>query len=313
MHSRLLPYALALASGGIWGLTFSLARMATEASKEPLGLALWQAVGGALVLFIYCILRKQMPPISKRSIRHFAVIGVFGSAIPSSLLFYAAPNVPAGVLAITIALVPIITYALSLLIGSDHYSLRRLIGIGAGFVAILLIMLPDSDVQNNALTEGSTRFWVAMSLLATVAYTMENIYVDRSVARDVSMAGILLGGLTAAALVLAPIVWITDAFVPLSLPFDNLDAVVVAMSIVSSLAYLMFLSLIRLAGAVFASMSGYVVTLSGVFWGIVIFSETHSIWIWGALIMMIVGMALVTPNIRSGSPVPGDQLSNNGQ
>ena len=45
----------------------------------------------------------------------------------------------------------------------------------------------------------------------------------------------------------------------------------------------------------FAAQTAYVVTLSGVLWGIVIFGEQHSPWIWGALAVMLIGLALVTP------------------
>jgi drug/metabolite transporter (DMT)-like permease len=55
---------------------------------------------------------------------------------------------------------------------------------------------------------------------------------------------------------------------------------------------------IGLAGSVFASQTGYVVTLAGVIWGIVLFGETHSAWVWGSVVMMMLGLALVTPRRR---------------
>jgi hypothetical protein len=46
---------------------------------------------------------------------------------------------------------------------------------------------------------------------------------------------------------------------------------------------------------VFASMAGYVITLSGVFWCMLFFDEIHSTWVWSSLALMLAGMALVTP------------------
>ncbi len=69
MNAVALPYALAILSGGIWGLTFSLARMASEASAEPLGLALWQALGGGLVLLLYCLYRRLMPVLNRTALK----------------------------------------------------------------------------------------------------------------------------------------------------------------------------------------------------------------------------------------------------
>ena len=67
------------------------------------------------------------------------------------------------------------------------------------------------------------------------------------------------------------------------------------MTVVSRTAYVMFLYLIKMSGAVFAGMNGYIVTLAGVFWGMFFFDEQHSLWVWSALALMLVGMLLVTP------------------
>jgi drug/metabolite transporter (DMT)-like permease len=52
---------------------------------------------------------------------------------------------------------------------------------------------------------------------------------------------------------------------------------------------------VKKSGSVFASLVGYVITLAGVFWGMLFFGESHSIWVWAALVTMLVGMAMVTP------------------
>jgi len=61
----------------------------------------------------------------------------------------------------------------------------------------------------------------------------------------------------------------------------------------------LFIFLIVHAGPVFASQTAYVVTISGVFWGVVIFGEHHSAWIWASLVAMMMALTLVTPR-KSG-------------
>ena len=56
------------------------------------------------------------------------------------------------------------------------------------------------------------------------------------------------------------------------------------------------------AGPVFASQTAYVVTLSGVLWGMAIFSEAHSLWIWLSLLLMMVGLTLVRPRKAAAQP-----------
>jgi len=155
--------------------------------------------------------------------------------------------------------------------------------------------IEDSTAASSAM---ASQIWLALALIATLAYTIENIYVDRYVGSDVTLATLLVGSFVMAVLLLLPLVWYNQAFVTLTLPLDRLDGVLILMAIVSSIAYLMFLLLIKLAGPVFASLSGYVVTLSGVFWGMALFDESHSGWIWFALFLMVFGLVLVTPKER---------------
>ena len=44
-----------------------------------------------------------------------------------------------------------------------------------------------------------------------------------------------------------------------------------------------------------ASQCAYVVTLAGVLWGMLIYGEAHSTWVWASLVVMIIALSLVTP------------------
>ena len=53
--------------------------------------------------------------------------------------------------------------------------------------------------------------------------------------------------------------------------------------------------MIRTAGPVFASQTAYVITLAGVAWGMILLEESHSLYIWSALLLTLAGIALVRP------------------
>ena len=304
--NHLISYAMALAAGLIWGVTFSLARIATEAGHHPVGLAWWQALGGGLLLLGYTLLTRTRGATLSPRLRDMIVVGLSGSVIPGTLLFYAAVHVPAGVLAITIAFVPLLTYGISLPLRIDRFSGLRVTGVLSGLVAIMLIMAPDNvaglTVASSDSLLSDPRFWIAMALLSCLFYTLENIYVDGVVPGGTDVSRLLCGGMLLAAAMLLPVVLISDAFVILSFPFDTAEWAIVVMMFVSAVAYLLYLLLIKRAGAVFASMSGYIVTLAGVFWGIVLFNEQHSVMIWLALLLMLIGMVLVTPRAQTDKP-----------
>ena len=63
----------------------------------------------------------------------------------------------------------------------------------------------------------------------------------------------------------------------------------------SALAYLLYFFSIKKAGPVFASQCAYIVTISGVVWGIVLLAERHSGWVYFSIGIMVTGLALVSP------------------
>jgi drug/metabolite transporter (DMT)-like permease len=67
------------------------------------------------------------------------------------------------------------------------------------------------------------------------------------------------------------------------------------LGMINAVAYTLFFYLIETAGPVFSSQTANLVTLFGVFWGIVIFREQHSAWVWLSLATMMAALALVAP------------------
>ena len=55
----------------------------------------------------------------------------------------------------------------------------------------------------------------------------------------------------------------------------------------SGIAYTVLLHLIRTSGPVFASQSPHVITLAGVAWGLLLFGERHSLYVWLALALTL--------------------------
>jgi drug/metabolite transporter (DMT)-like permease len=289
----LAPYLLVLYAGGTWGITFSLARIATENGAHPLGLTFWQAFGGGLVLLAVCAARNRWPPLDRRHLLIYVIIGSIGSLIPGTLFFMAAVHVPAGILAITVATVPLMTYGASWLLRIDTFSVKRVTGIVVGLASIATLVAPQSS-----LPEPTMAGWVILVLLASVFYTIENIYVDLCIPTGTDMVSLLAGALFTAGVLLLPLVLYVDAFVSLTGVWGRVQWAIVSMAVVSSIAYVVFLGVVKSSGAVFASQTGYVVTLSGVGWGIVIFGEANSAWVWASLVLIMIGLTLVTPRAR---------------
>ena len=292
LHGARLALALALLLGGgaIWGLSFSAAKLVTEAGAHPFGLSLVAAFFGAAILLPYCIARRRLPPLRRDYLVFYVVAGLLGTALPSAVLFSAAAHLPAGVLAIVTALVPLMTYVFALGLRLERAEAQRACGIVLGLLAISMIVLPAASLPHPAMAG-----WVLLALVVPASYASENLFI--ALRRPVGSDAILLlcGMQLAGAAMLAPLVWATDGWVSLMLPWGEIEWWIATLIVVNTVGYLMFIELVRIAGPVFAAQTGYLVTASGVLWGIAIFGERHSAWVWAALAVLFAGLFLVNP------------------
>ncbi len=283
-------WLLILIGGGSWGITFSLAKMATELGAHPMGLSMWQGLLGGVATLLYNFLRKVPVPLDAPHLRFYLICGMLGTAVPSTLFFYAAEHVPAGVLSIVIALVPMMAFAIAAALGIDRISPLRVLGVGLGLVAMLLMTAPETSLPEPGLVP-----WLLLAVAAGACYAAENSYIALKKPSATDSVTLLCGMLIAAGLMLAPVVALSGNFVPLSFSIGTVEMCVISMALINVISYGMFVHLVTITGPVFASQMAYTVTISGVFWGMIIFGEQHSPWIWAALVLMLAGLALVKP------------------
>lgn len=303
-----LALALALLFGGgtIWGLSFSAAKLITEAGAHPFGLSLANGFFGAAILLPYCIVRRRLPPLRRDYLVFYVVAGLLGTALPSALLYSAAPHLPAGVLAIVTALVPLMTYVYALGLRLERAEALRACGIVLGLLAILMIVVPEASLPHRAMVG-----WVLLALIVPASYSSEGLFIALRRPAGSDAIVLLCGMQLAGAAMLAPLVWATDGWLSLALPWGEIEWWIVALVVVNTVGYLMYIELVRIAGPVFAAQTGYLVTASGVLWGIAIFGERHSAWVWAALAVMFAGLFLVNPRANHAAPVRDNRDGDN--
>ena len=91
-----------------------------------------------------------------------------------------------------------------------------------------------------------------------------------------------------------PLVWFTHGFYTFHIPFTAPDWIVVLEIMLSSIGYLLYFQLIKIAGPVYFSMVDSIVVATGLFWGYIIFGETLNPWTGTAVILILFALLLVT-------------------
>ncbi|MDE2693696.1 MAG: DMT family transporter [Paracoccaceae bacterium] len=289
-----LPWLILGYMGIVWGLSFSLSKMAVGLGGTPIGLTFWTCLLTGLMLLFYTIIRGQKIRFRLKDLQIILLLAFLGAMLPNMFFYYAAAHVSAGILSITITVVPIATYALSFILKLEAISARRITGVFFGVGAILVLVLPENSLPNK-----SEVIWIIVACLSSISYALENITLAIRGIDGIGPVRLSCGINLLAALILGVFSYFTDNFMPVPLPVTTLTWTILGISLIGATAYTLFVLTIANSGPLFASQVAFLVTISGVLWGMLIFGETHSSWVWLSLVLMLIGMSLVSPKRKS--------------
>lgn len=295
MARHLLGWAILLTMGLSWGLSFSLARIAAVGGVHPLSLTFWEAAVAGAILLALSGARGRRIPVTPALVRLYLVSGLLGMVLPGAIFFYAAAHVPAGILAISLAIIPIVTFVASALLSLEIFAPGRVAGVVLGALAIVLLVGPQQSLPDPAQLP-----WVLLALVAAACYAAFNVMLALWKPGGATPGAVTVGMFVAAALMMTPILYATGTFVSFGWPWTEVEWAMLGLGIINAVSYSLFVRLVDSAGPVFTSQTANLVTLFGVLWGMVIFGEQHSVWVWLSLMTMMLALALVAPR----RPVP---------
>ncbi len=295
----LLPLSLLFINGILFGLTFSLARLAITAGIPFTAFVSWYTLGAALVLLLFCLIRGDLPKLTWPHLKAYLILGVLAGALPLPIFAFVAPKLPAGIVGMTVALVPILTYLFALVLRMESFLLLRLAGIVLGFAGVLLIVLPEASLPSHDMVG-----WVLVAMAAPVSLALSTISTPLLRTADMTSHQLACGLLIVTAICVFPLMLATGEWWWFAAPFDEGDLALLLIVPAIALVWTLVYEIIHLAGPVFVTMVDNLATLTAVGWGILIFGESHSLWVWGALVLLLAGVYLVNRTGAAAHKVP---------
>jgi drug/metabolite transporter (DMT)-like permease len=280
--------ALLLATGGLNGSVFLLTRLAQQAGVPSLPWALAMMIGAGGVLALIARLRGDPMPGAGPYLRYYALAGLLSIALPNVILFLVLPRLGAGLASIVYTLPPILTLLMALALRIERPDLWRSTGMLVGLAGALLIVLPHGSLPSHGLAG-----WMALAFAIPVSLAAGNVY--RTVAWPAGARPVAL----AAGTMLAGGGWVAAAFLAFGQPGDLLlpalvPGLVAAQVAATAVAYLLYFRLQAVAGPVYLSQIGYLMTAVGLATGMLVFDEHYSLWVWSGAGVIVVGVLLVT-------------------
>ncbi len=283
--------------GLAWGCTQPLGKIAVSTGYGFFGLIFWQLVVGALILGALSLAGRPFRP-GRNAFGFAALIAVIGTIIPNSTFYLSVAHLPAGIMSILIATIPILAFPLALALGMDRFSMARVVGLACGIAGVALIALPEAS-----LPTPEAAAWLPIALIGPVFYAIESNVVARIGTAGMSAVQAMFLVSVVGAFMALPLALGTGQFINPFVAWGAAEWALVFSSIAHACAYASYVWLASQAGAVFASQCSYIVTGTGVIWAMLLLGERFSHWVWGALAIMLLGLALVQPRPRDRTPV----------
>lgn len=283
--------------GMAWGMTQPLGKIAVSTGHGPFGMIFWQLVIGALVLGLLALPGGRFRP-GWRGIGFAVLIAVIGTIIPNTTFYISVERLPAGIMSILIATVPIMAFPIALAIGMDRLSLSRALGLACGLAGVALIALPEASLPDPAMAA-----FLPLALVGPLFYAIEGNVVARVGTAGMSAVQAMFLVSVIGAVIMLPVALATGQWIDPAAPWGRAEWALIAASVAHALAYAAYVWLAAQAGAVFAAQCSYIVTGTGVIWAMVLLGERFSPWVWAALAVMLAGLALVQPRPRTAGSV----------
>ena len=276
-----------------WGSTQPLGKIAASSGHGPFALIFWQLVICVVVLGLITGVRGRGLVLTRRAMGFYVAVALMGTLIPGATFYISVARLPAGIMSILISTVPLIAFPLTLALGLDRFDRKRLLGLLLGLAGVALIALPRASLPDPAMVA-----YLPLALIGPAFYAMEGTFVSRYGMAGMDPVQAMFGASLVGLILCVPLVGLSGQWVSPLPPWGKPEAALLLSSGMHALLYAGYVGLAAKAGAVFATQTSYIVTASGLCWAMLLLGERFSHWIWLAMAVMLLGMALVRPRLR---------------
>ncbi|WP_428963164.1 DMT family transporter [Micromonospora fluostatini] len=276
-----LPGFVALAA--IWGSSFLFIKVGIR-ELHPVHLAGYRVATATLTLLVVLAVLRDRLPREGRTWLHLTVVGAFQVALPFTFFAYGEQRIESLLAGIWNATTPLVVLPMAVLVfRTERLDARRAVGLGLGFVGVLVVLGVWQGV-------GGVHFVGQLFCFAAAAcYGFAIPYQKRFLAGGTHSGVALSAGQLVTGTVLLALAAPLGGTPPLptELSIEVLGSVLALGAIGTGLAFVINMRNIRLIGASLASTVTYLVPIFAVVVGVVVLDE-HLAWYQpvGALIVL---------------------------
>jgi len=265
----LKDWGMLLSLSMLWGGSFFFVGVAVS-ELPPLTIVTLRVGIAALILWAILILSGQKAPGSLALWRSLFIMGLITNVIPFSLIVWGQTYIASGLASILNATTPMFTVVIAgLLLPDERMTPRKIIGIVIGFIGVTVLIGPSS------LKELGSDTLAQLAILgATISYGFSTTYGRRFKTMGITPLQTSVGQLTAATIMLLPIMFFIERPDQLANPSAEVWMAVISLGAFSTaLAFILFFNILSSAGATNVSLVTFLAPVTAILLGWLILDE----------------------------------------
>jgi len=264
-----VEWAMLLLLSVLWGGSFFFVGVAVR-DLPTLTIVVLRVGLAALVLWGVVVTLKRPLPRNLHVWVAFVCMGVLNNVIPFGLIVWGQQTIAAGLASILNATTPLFTVAVAgLLLSDERINGRKLIGIAAGFIGVVVMMGPGT------LSGLGTDFLAQIACLGgALSYAFAGVFGRRFKRLGVDPIVVAAGQVTGSTVVLAPLALVIDRPLALPMPAPSTWAAIVGLAVFSTaIAYILYFQILQRAGATNLLVVTFLIPVSAIALGVLVLGE----------------------------------------
>jgi drug/metabolite transporter (DMT)-like permease len=275
---KLVDFLTLLFVSILWGGSFLFLRLLVLEGLAPLEIVSIRMMLAALFITPFFIVKFKKYSFYDHGFA-FVLVGILNTALPFTLFAFASVELGAGSLSILQATVPILTALLLFSIYKGEFSVFKLIGVVIGFVGLFVLVGPSG---------GFDPFSSILCIIASLSYAIAGIYLAKTPGH-ISNSFIGMGSIIVGAIIMLPFL-LNSSNTLQNLTRDSWTYLAILGVINTSLAYVIFIKLIKKIGPINASFVTYLVPVSSISLGILVLDEAFTIPMFAGSMLIFMGV-----------------------
>jgi drug/metabolite transporter (DMT)-like permease len=274
--------------GSSWGLYFSMLKIAVLSGISYTGILILATAGVAVGMSAIAIARRRKPEFKASHHLFYLVCALTGYLIPMIVELFVIEHMPAGLLTLIVSIVPLATLLLAWLMKTDIINLPRVAGILVGAIAIFAILLPDAHFGAAVAWR-----WLLLALIVPMCYAIHHNFTARCWPVGSDSYQVACGEALYAAgllIIFAGFNWQWQEVES----WNRGHSAILFMALISLIDIYIYFELIRMKGPIYTSHANYIMVVSGVIWGMLIFDERPSSMMWFSAVLLVASLYLVS-------------------